>query len=915
LESRKAKAGDNLVFDFYPTGMTKTPNFAMIADGVLPIGQMYPCKLKSDLRFHVQGHFSNFVLPCTLTGDFSKELHLGKNQFLCRGKAVQLRSSTPHHQWQHAGERHMFRVINMTTYVMLDAQFPEALTMHAAQHAALILMVSPVTHEGLVTTACKVYFQVDFNYTMLKRQGCMVYYRLEKKERKKFGTQGSLAVLIGLNGFKFPDFTYKLYLPSNKQIIFRRDVLFAEDYLPYRHGREMLGAKFDHWVLPEIGELSRSHLRESVRVDLTLDGWDDGSLAVAATNLSADPSTWMDLSGGANSPVRVNDAVVVDFEDCTVLNVSQAGVRVHSPGNGNVLLPPSSTFFVDSGNLMGRPVRKKHAREFFHFSPEATKKKRAMDPLGLEFIGMTFSSTPPKDGVLPDVYTILRTGDPRKFMKPGSKKPMPILEYKKSSEVNDPTAETHESSVNEIRNWIKSTKKHLDAAAAGEDLGTAGAEAVLSPLLVMEPVKLKLARAMPKTNRERMRELIGKASMARKVKRFKRLDIIDILKNGLEFKRKKLFKFGIDVAADWADAHGTHRSKEYSEKWRVEEVEEMNTLDKYFRKKLHINDLKKEFPDLKPLTGMWVYDAHPVGVKSTTHRARFVANGARDPDKGQNETYSPVAQLANVRVVLAMIKELQMELVVADVSKAYWKGRYNRGSVYMWAAKGFSSFEGECWEVLAPINGLDDSGHTWYQSIAEIMRMIGFKHHHPDPCFFRRLRGPGITCSYPDHTDCPKWRREAPNEDYNPHHVEMINPKATNALPYPNVLQTGDPAKCAGEVLHPMTQEEVNEFKLSTAAAEAMWEQLRTCKPGQEKAHYYEIALWYVDDLLMGTYDPTSILADLERRFGKLTTHINGGMFLGHDIEYDKVKDVIILRLKTYLERVMESILEKRKRA
>ena len=106
LESRKAKAGDNLVFDFYPTGMTKTPNFAIIADGVLPIGQMYPCKLKSDLRFHVQGRFSNFVLPCTLTGDFSKELHLGKNQFLCRGKAVQLRSSTPYHQWQHAGERY-----------------------------------------------------------------------------------------------------------------------------------------------------------------------------------------------------------------------------------------------------------------------------------------------------------------------------------------------------------------------------------------------------------------------------------------------------------------------------------------------------------------------------------------------------------------------------------------------------------------------------------------------------------------------------------------------------------------------------------------------------------------------------------------------------------------------------------------
>ena len=435
----------------------------------------------------------------------------------------------------------MFRVINMTTYVMLDAQFPEVLTIHAAQYASLILMVSPVEYDGLMTTAYRVYFQVDFNYTILKRQGCMVYYRLEKRERKKFGTQGSLAVLIGLNGFKFPDFTYKLYLPSNKQIIYRRDVLFAEEYLPYRHGREMLGAKFDQWVRPEIGQLSRSHLREAVRVDLTLDGWDDGSLAVAATNLSADPTTWMDLSGGVNTPLRVADTVVVDFEDCVVLNVSPAGVRVHSPGSGNVLLPPSSEFFVDSGNLMGRPVRMKHKREFFHFSPAITKTKKAMDPLGLEFIGMTFSSTPPKDGKPPDEYTVLRTGDPRKFMKGGSKKPVPVLEYKNSKELDDPNAPTHESEVSEIRNWVRSTKKHLAEAAVGEDIGTSAAEAALSPLLVMEPVKLKLARTMPMSKRERLRELIGKASTARKVKRFKRLDIINMLKNGLDFKRKKLF--------------------------------------------------------------------------------------------------------------------------------------------------------------------------------------------------------------------------------------------------------------------------------------------------------------------------------------------------------------------------------------
>jgi hypothetical protein len=106
-----------------------------------------------------------------------------------------------------------------------------------------------------------------------------------------------------------------------------------------------------------------------------------------------------------------------------------------------------------------------------------------------------------------------------------------------------------------------------------------------------------------------------------------------------------------------------------------QENEEMETLDCYFRKKLKIEDLRIEKPDLQPISGMWVYDSHPEGVKSTTHRARFVANGARDPEKGKHDSYSPVAKLANARLVLAVLKQLDMDIVIADVSKAYWKGR------------------------------------------------------------------------------------------------------------------------------------------------------------------------------------------------------------------------------------------------
>ena len=134
----------------------------------------------------------------------------------------------------------MHRLINITTYLQLDSQLPKSLTIRLAQHAALLLMICPVMHNGLETTGFQVYFKTEFNLTMLKRIGCMVYYRLEKEQRAKFGAHGALAVLVGLNGFKFPDFTYQLCIPKSRQTTFRRDLLFAEEHMPYREGRAML---------------------------------------------------------------------------------------------------------------------------------------------------------------------------------------------------------------------------------------------------------------------------------------------------------------------------------------------------------------------------------------------------------------------------------------------------------------------------------------------------------------------------------------------------------------------------------------------------------------------------------------------------------------------------------------------------
>ena len=107
-----------------------------------------------------------------------------------------------------------------------------------------------------------------------------------------------------------------------------------------------------------------------------------------------------------------------------------------------------------------------------------------------------------------------------------------------------------------------------------------------------------------------------------------------------------------------------------------------------------------------------------------------------------------------------------------------------------------------------------------------------------------------------------------------------------------------------------MTVEEAQRYKLPVEeASEKVIVDLKEALPRKEKHFHSEIALWHVDNLLLGTHDKKSMLEDLNRRFGKMTIHENGCVFLGHDIIIEK--EQIILKMKTHVERAVENLTEK----
>ena len=442
--------------------------------------------------------------------------------------------------------------------------------------------------------------------------------------------------------------------------------------------------------------------------------------------------------------MRKGDTCVVDRVDGIVQAVTPAGVLVQFPDGKKATVTATTPMYKDPENVMGRPIRHRKQRTLFAFSPAKTKAKNdaKRDPLGLSLVGKTFVSSP---GGSDKEYTILRTGDPRLYMKKGSKIPVPILEHVESSQIKAKDREVKQSTVKETRRWVKSFDQHLQAAKIPGDDSTKDAESVILPLLKMGPLQLQRARKGPafssvvqqrrqqrgegkvgaasakllplrnlnpakvtelksvvpmgplsteETKRERdtaFRVLLSKVAQRRKVKRFKRNDIIQILKGKT---RKRHLKFTIDIPTDYKDCHRKGVPEAEQQKWRIEELEEISTLVtdlKLIEKGYNIHELRKTIPDLKPIPGMWVYDAHAPGVKLTDRRARWVANGAKDPAKGKHDSHSPVGQLVTARVIMALITELEMDLVLLDIGKAFWKGRLNRKAVYMWAAEALLS--------------------------------------------------------------------------------------------------------------------------------------------------------------------------------------------------------------------------------
>ncbi|GJT27804.1 transposable element [Tanacetum coccineum] len=157
-----------------------------------------------------------------------------------------------------------------------------------------------------------------------------------------------------------------------------------------------------------------------------------------------------------------------------------------------------------------------------------------------------------------------------------------------------------------------------------------------------------------------------------------------------------------------------------NEKWRISMSEEMQSLQKNQTWEL------TNLPEGKKAIGCkWVYakkEGFP-GQDNVRYKARLLAKGyAQKEGIDYNEVFSLVIKHSSIRILLALVAELDLELVQMDVKTAFLHGDLEE-EIYMVQPEGFK-VAGKAHEVCKlhkSLYGLKQSPRQWYKQFDKFM--------------------------------------------------------------------------------------------------------------------------------------------------------------------------------------------------
>ena len=130
----------------------------------------------------------------------------------------------------------------------------------------------------------------------------------------------------------------------------------------------------------------------------------------------------------------------------------------------------------------------------------------------------------------------------------------------------------------------------------------------------------------------------------------------------------------------------------------------------------------------------------------TIYKARLVAKGYRQVQRmDYDETFSPIAMLKSVRIMLAIVAFYDYEIWQMDVKTAFLNG-FLKEELYMMQPEGFVDPENanKVGKLQRSIYGLVQASRSWNIRFDEVIKAFGFILTYGEACIYKKVSGSSV---------------------------------------------------------------------------------------------------------------------------------------------------------------------------
>ena len=104
------------------------------------------------------------------------------------------------------------------------------------------------------------------------------------------------------------------------------------------------------------------------------------------------------------------------------------------------------------------------------------------------------------------------------------------------------------------------------------------------------------------------------------------------------------------------------------------------------------------------------------------------------------ETFSPTANAASQRLLVALACKYDLELLHWDIEQAFFQSELDH-EVFMKLPPGCGSMSGKVARLNKSLHGLEQASRTFYKRLVSDLKRIGFEQSMSDPCVLRFMMG------------------------------------------------------------------------------------------------------------------------------------------------------------------------------